>query len=57
MKEGKYSLRSLSARSKKMRLVYVDKNGKETNLGVFPNGNAAERKMISHMNATSRGGF
>ena len=50
MRQGKYSLRSMSTRSNKTRLVYTDKNGREINLGVFPNGSAAERKMIAHSN-------
>ena len=51
--KGKYSLRSMSMRTNKTKLVYTDENGKEISLGVFPNGAAAERKMYALMNQSN----
>ena len=45
---GKYSLRSMSTRTNKTKLVYINEEGNEFNLGVFKTGAAAERKMYAH---------
>ena len=45
---GTYSLRSMSMKTDRTKLVYTDENGKEYNLGVFKNGADAERRMYAH---------
>ena len=45
---GKYSLRSMSMKTDKTKLVYIDEDGKEYNLGVFKRSADAERRMYAH---------